>query len=318
MTPETAARLAANNLIQAFKRLRLVDRSANSDSLGLYNSRRAPSERWFQLDVDCIDSIEKALLKLGDTVGTYPREKLFEAITDIVIAVRDTETPVQRAHEGLAQGVLELLARSGCLHGGETNVCIADTQLASMAVAQCFCGILDDPKLKSIRTLSELLTSIGGKNREEVVKQPPAKPLNARVLGDAGEHYALSQFAFTGLPGTKMPDNWEGYDLAVETAAGLARVSVKVRSEGDGWKSGSWFSLDDRKQCDWIVFIFKPREGALRSWVMPIGVANENASNPGPDRVDPWMRDISWSKLNKLPLSAFEDNWGMTRHDDVI
>ena len=89
MTPETAARLAANNLIQAFKRLRLVDRSANSDSLGLYNSRRAPSERWFQLDVDCIDSIEKALLKLGDTVGTYPREKLLEAITDIVIAVRD-------------------------------------------------------------------------------------------------------------------------------------------------------------------------------------------------------------------------------------
>ena len=61
---------------------------------------------------------------------------------------------------------------------------------------------------------------------EEDVKQPPTKLLNTKVLGDAGEHYALSQFAFTGLPGTKMPDNWEGYDLAVETGAGLARVSV--------------------------------------------------------------------------------------------
>ena len=34
-------------------------------------------------------------------------------------------------------------------------------------------------------------------------------------LGDAAEHYALSQFAFAGMPGTRMPDNWKGYDLAV-------------------------------------------------------------------------------------------------------
>ena len=30
---------------------------------------------------------------------------------------------------------------------------------------------------------------------------------NTKVLGDAAEHYSLSQFAFAGLPGTKMPDN---------------------------------------------------------------------------------------------------------------
>lgn len=59
-----------------------------------------------------------------------------------------------------------------------------------------------------------------------------AKALTPKVLGDAAEHYALSQFAFAGLPGTKMPDNWKGYDLAVETDGhGLQRVSVKLRSK---------------------------------------------------------------------------------------
>ena len=77
------------------------------------------------------------------------------------------------------------------------------------------------------------------------------KAQNSKVLGDAAEYYALSQFAFAGRPGTKMPDNWEGYDLAVETGTekgqgtGLQRVSVKLRTESDGWKAASWFMFDD-------------------------------------------------------------------------
>ncbi|MFM8474797.1 MAG: hypothetical protein ACKOEO_03255 [Planctomycetaceae bacterium] len=35
------------------------------------------------------------------------------------------------------------------------------------------------------------------------------KAQNSKVLADAAEYYALSQFAFAGRPGTKMPDNWE-------------------------------------------------------------------------------------------------------------
>jgi hypothetical protein len=45
---------------------------------------------------------------------------------------------------------------------------------------------------------------------------------STKLLGDAGEHYALSQFSFSGKYAAKMPDNWEGYDLAVETGAGEA------------------------------------------------------------------------------------------------
>ena len=55
-----------------------------------------------------------------------------------------------------------------------------------------------------------------------------------------------------------MPDGWTGYDLAVDAGTGLTRVSVKTRSETLGWKSSSWFTFDDRRDCDWLVFIFRP------------------------------------------------------------
>ncbi len=42
-----------------------------------------------------------------------------------------------------------------------------------------------------------------------------AKALTTKILGDAAENHALSQVAFAGMPGTKMPDNWKGYDFAV-------------------------------------------------------------------------------------------------------
>jgi len=108
-----------------------------------------------------------------------------------------------------------------------------------------------------------------------------------------------------------MPDNWEAYDLAVETGSGLLRVSVKTRSESKGWTKSRWFSFDDRKECDWIVFIFKPLDGRLRSWVIPYRLAKELGNVPTPTRKDPWFRDVSWAKLNRPPLAAYEDNWNL-------
>jgi hypothetical protein len=138
-----------------------------------------------------------------------------------------------------------------------------------------------------------------------------AKAKAGKLLGDAGEHYALSQLSFAGKYASKMPDNWEAYDLAVETGHGLVRVSVKTRSESPGWKAGSWFMFDDRKDCDWIVFIFKPTKGPLRAWVIPYGMAKAQANKPTAKRKDPWNRDISWAKLNRAPLAAYENNWAL-------
>jgi hypothetical protein len=131
------------------------------------------------------------------------------------------------------------------------------------------------------------------------------------MLGDAGEHYALSQFTLAGFPASKMPDNWEGYDLAVESGKGLLRVSVKSRKNGPKWGKGNWFVFDDRKPCDWIVFIFVDLDNSIRAWVVPFEVAKSNANKPGPQRKDPWVRDISFKKLNAENLRVYENNWRM-------
>ena len=141
--------------------------------------------------------------------------------------------------------------------------------------------------------------------------KPKKKP--GKLLGDAGEHYALSQFSFAGKYAAKMPDNWEAYDLAVETGHGLVRVSVKTRSESAGWVKSRWFNFDDRKDCDWIVLIFKPIDGLVRSWVIPYDIAKELGNKPGSSRKEPWFRDLSWAKFNREPLTAYEDNWSLDR-----
>ena len=115
----------------------------------------------------------------------------------------------------------------------------------------------------------------------------------------------------------KMPDNWEAYDLAVETGKGLVRVSVKTRSESPGWKASRWFNFDDRRDCDWLVLIFKPASGPLRSWVIPYAVAKEHANKPTAHRRDPWFRELSWAKLNRPPLLAYEENWLMENWSEL-
>jgi hypothetical protein len=112
-----------------------------------------------------------------------------------------------------------------------------------------------------------------------------------KLVGDAGEHYALSQLSFAGKYAAKMPDNWEAYDLVVESGTGPPlRVSVKTRTQSDGWKSSKWFNFDHRKPCDWIVFVFKPNQGPLRGWAIPFTLAKESASVSGPNRKEPWSR----------------------------
>lgn len=69
--------------------------------------------------------------------------------------------------------------------------------------------------------------------------------------------------------------------------------------------------FDDRKDCDWIVFIFVGIDANIRSWIIPFAIALESANQPGPARKNPWERDISWKKLNESPLADFEENWDL-------
>jgi len=136
--------------------------------------------------------------------------------------------------------------------------------------------------------------------------------VTTKMLGDAGEHYALSQFTLSGFPAAKMPDNWKDYDLVVESDSGQQKVSVKTRRDTASWKNNAWFSFDDRKKCDWFVFIFIQEDSIIRSWVVPFKQAEENASKPGRKNKNPSNRDLKWKKLNESPLKEFENNWKMS------
>lgn len=133
--------------------------------------------------------------------------------------------------------------------------------------------------------------------------------VTTKALGDAGEYFALSQFTFAGRPASKMPDCWPGYDLAVESGQGLVRVSVKTRRETAKWKSAPLFIFDEQIECDWIVFVFLSATGVIRCWVVPFDVAKELGNKVHPDRKDPHNRDVSFAKLNREPLSFYENNW---------
>ena len=142
------------------------------------------------------------------------------------------------------------------------------------------------------------------------------KKKGTKLIGDAEEHCALGQFSVAEKYAAKMPDNSDAYDLAVETGHGLARVSLTTRSETEGWKAGSWFIFDDRKECDWYVFVFKTATGDIRSWVIPsdVCIANANTFTEKPE--DPWVRGESWAKPNRDPLIKYEDNWTMERNPE--
>jgi hypothetical protein len=153
------------------------------------------------------------------------------------------------------------------------------------------------------------VAQIAGRPRKEIAMAGNLNNVTGKMLGDAGEHYALSQFTFAGKPASKMPDGWPGYDLAVDTGEGLARVSVRTRSETPRWQAGSWFTFDQRVECDWLVFLFKPNSGPVRSWVIPFRVACEHGNRFTARRKDPQNREVSWAKLKGEPFARYENNW---------
>ena len=134
---------------------------------------------------------------------------------------------------------------------------------------------------------------------------------STKLLGDAGEHYALSQFSFAGKYAAKMPDNWQGYDLAVETGSGLVRVSVKTRSESADMRCSPLFHWNHRRCCDWIVFVFKPKQGPFRSWIIPAMLADECATKSGEWMNVPLDRELRLTRLGKPPLAEYEENGSM-------
>ena len=134
-----------------------------------------------------------------------------------------------------------------------------------------------------------------------------------KILGDSGEHYALSMFGFAGYPCSKLPDNWKYYDLIVQKDNKIERISVKARSETKSFSKSSWFIFESTGQYEWVVFIVKFKGGELKSWVIPLSVALKYASIPQGSSMNPNDRRLSWGKLESPVLNRYLNNWALVK-----
>jgi hypothetical protein len=77
--------------------------------------------------------------------------------------------------------------------------------------------------------------------------------LTTKQFGDACEYAVLAEISFAGLPATKMPDGWPGYDLMVGGRPD-GRISVKgLRHTGK--PGGSRFWRFKPEGWDWLALI---------------------------------------------------------------
>ena len=132
-----------------------------------------------------------------------------------------------------------------------------------------------------------------------------------KILGDAAEHYALSMFGFSGLPCSKLPDNWKYYDLIVQKDNKVLRVSVKSRSETPSFSKNSWFIFDSTGQYEFVVFIIKFKCNQLRSWIIPTPVALRFADKNLGNEIQSNERRLTWRDLEKPELVKYVDNWAL-------
>jgi hypothetical protein len=108
MTPEKAAKSAANLLILAFKDATRDDGSISA-ALQPHSTYLGPSEQRYLFRVDGAAAIKKAARNLVPLLDFYPIDKCIERLRAIVIAVKDAGTPLPDAHERIRQEVLQFL-----------------------------------------------------------------------------------------------------------------------------------------------------------------------------------------------------------------
>ncbi|MGV1016789.1 MAG: hypothetical protein ACOYBW_05355 [Fluviibacter phosphoraccumulans] len=135
--------------------------------------------------------------------------------------------------------------------------------------------------------------------------------MTKKILGDAGEHYAIAKFSFAGAFCSKMPDNWPAYDIFLQKGDSKFCVSVKTRSETASFGPNSYFKFDAIDQSQWFVCITYVA-GQIDSWIIPTSVAKkkfkrlENVSRGKP--VVEYKTTVSQLRSE---LMRFKENWAL-------
>lgn len=131
----------------------------------------------------------------------------------------------------------------------------------------------------------------------------PDQKLTRKMLGDAGEHFVLSQIMFSGMPCSKMPDGWKHYDLVADRGDRIERISVKTRSHTKSFSESSWFIIKDPTKIDWLACVLYEDKGP-RVWVLPVNeVSSYTETSSGAIRLS--------VHILKRDFLVYEGNWSL-------
>jgi hypothetical protein len=141
MSPEKAAKQAANGLMLAFKSIVLDDHT-----LGAGHFRAGPSGQSYLLKPKSLEAFSSTARKLVPLIDYYPLEKCISHLETYVLAEKDASTPLPQVHERLRQKVLQFL--QSFASQGEWEVLYAvkgvNTSEGAFTLGQCSFYLMDN------------------------------------------------------------------------------------------------------------------------------------------------------------------------------
>lgn len=136
--------------------------------------------------------------------------------------------------------------------------------------------------------------------------------MTKKILGDAGEHYAIAKFSFAGAFCSKMPDNWPAYDIFLQKDDAKFCVSVKTRSETASFSQSSYFKFDAIDQSQWFVCIAKYVDGQIDAWVIPTSVVKKKFKRlESVSKGKPVVEYKTTVSQLRSDLMRFKENWAL-------
>ena len=136
------------------------------------------------------------------------------------------------------------------------------------------------------------------------------KDLTTKQRGDAAEHYVIAMLGFNGVPASKMPDNWPGYDLVAQLPGDQppSRISVKFCTYSD--KPGSYVGYEPKDHFDFIALVLKYPDRS-RTWILPRTIAHTTALNPNGSKSGKFTKREWQIKAIEKRFPQYEDNFAL-------
>lgn len=127
--------------------------------------------------------------------------------------------------------------------------------------------------------------------------------ITTKQFGDAYEYAVLSELNFAGLPSTKLPNCWPGYNLMIADRPD-GRVSVRgLRHSATSQRSNGFWRFKP-EGWDWLALVRFHTDVRRQFYVVPCDFALANSRHGSDGCCD--------LNVHTPGLEAFRDNWTLS------